>query len=199
MHTDSDESPARRRVRLGFGLAALATAALTATATAHADTAVQLPGGERSVGPYFFNSYGEHALISPALNANGTGRTAWVSGTATATAPGDTETELEVGYLVGCQVDLEGLQAELGVSIDLDAPSASAGLSIPLNAGDVTYRKITDIDLANGKAHIRYKDQGIEITGCGGYAQARSVVSLTTDEGAHRYAGSLYGQPFSIG
>ncbi|MEV6362192.1 MspA family porin [Nocardia asteroides] len=167
--------------------------------TAHADTTVDLPGGEKSVGQYYFNSFGEHAVISPALNANGTGRTAWVSGNVTATAPTGTETEVEVGYLVGCQVDLEGLSADLGATIDLDSPSLSAGLSVPLNAGEVKYSKITDLDLVDGAASIRYRDQGIEITGCGGYAQARSVVSVTTEVGPHRYSGSLYGQPFSIG
>ncbi|WP_218018455.1 MspA family porin [Nocardia amikacinitolerans] len=198
MRTDNNRMAGYRR-RIGLGLIATVIAVPTCAGTAHADTAIDLPGGERTVGPYFFNSFGEHAVISPALNANGTGRTAWVSGNATGTAPADVETELEIGYLVGCQVDLEGLKAELGATIDLDSPSVSAGLAVPLNAGEVKYAKVTDIDLVDGKASIRYRDQGIEITGCGGYAQARSVVSLTTDNGAHRYTGALYGQPFSIG
>ncbi|WP_282782717.1 MULTISPECIES: MspA family porin [unclassified Nocardia] len=178
-------------------------AAVTATAfvgtPAHADTVVHLPGGERTVGGFRFGNADERAVISPALNANGTGRTAWVSGVATATAPADSGAELEVGYIVGCQVDITGLQGDLGASIDLSSPTVSAGLSIPLRAGEVRYRKITDIDLLDGRASIRYRDQGIEITECGGYAQARSVTSVTTADGAHRFSGFLYGQPFSIG
>ncbi|MGW6619586.1 MspA family porin [Nocardia sp. NPDC055002] len=160
---------------------------------------MNLPDGERTAGPYSFSKSGETALISSALNANGTGRTAWVSGVVTAEAPADSVMELEVGYLVGCQVDLEGLEADLGADIDLKSPSISAGLSIPLNAGEVKYYKITDIDLVDGHGAINYRDQGIEITGCGGYAQARSMVSLISDDGPNRYAGYLYGRPFSIG
>lgn len=188
-----------RRGLLGSALTFAATAMLVTAGAAHADTLVQLPDGERSIGPYFMSSSAEQALISPALNANGTGRTAWVSGTVTGSAPASEKTELEVGYLVGCQVDLEGLKGELGGKIDLDSPSLDAGVSIPLDAGEVKYSRVTDIDLVDGQASIRYRDHGIEITGCGGYAQARMVVSLTTESGANRFAGSLYGQPFSLG
>lgn len=199
MHS-TNGGPARGRLaRIGFGLATAATVTMIATGTAHADTLIPLPGGERTIGPYFLNSFGEQALISPALNANGTGRTAWVTGNITGSGPAEEDLELEVGYLVGCQVNLAGLRGELGANIDLDSPSIEAGLSIPLNAGEVKYKKITDIDLVDGKASVRYRDQGIEITGCGGYAQARQVVSLTTQSGANRFAGSLYGQPFSLG
>ncbi|MBR7192578.1 MULTISPECIES: MspA family porin [unclassified Gordonia (in: high G+C Gram-positive bacteria)] len=168
-------------------------------ASASADTTVSLPGGQRTENGYMIQRSGERAVISPALNANGTGRTAWVSGKVSATSPNGVPAELEVGYLVGCQVDISGLEGSLGGELTLDSSALSAGLSIPLKAGEVKYSRVTDIDLVDGRASIRYASQGLEITGCGGYAQARSVTKVETDEGAHRYVGWLYGRPFSLG
>ena len=77
------------------------------------------------------------ALISPSLAANGAGRTAWVSGTVTADVTGITKeprparatvandghrshgtnnssthgvSRINTGYIVGCQVDITGLE-----------------------------------------------------------------------------------------
>ena len=181
------------------GVAATSLLAMSRPASANADTTVRLPGGWRSENGYTIKRSNERAVISPALNANGTGRTAWVSGVVSGTAPKGVDAELEVGYIVGCQVDISGLAGSLGGELTLDSSALSAGLSIPLKVGEVKYSRVTDIDLVDGRASIRYASQGLEITGCGGYAQARSVTKIETGEGAPRYVGWLYGRPFSLG
>ncbi|MDS1115213.1 MspA family porin [Gordonia westfalica] len=200
--TDSSGRTSTTRTALatiGVTVAAASALGISPPASARADTTVSLPGGQRTENGYTIKRSSERAVISPALNANGTGRTAWVSGTVSATAPKGVAAELEVGYLVGCQVDISGIEGSLGGKLTLDSSALSAGLSIPLKAGEVKYSRVTDIDLVNGRGGIRYASQGLEITGCGGYAQARSVTKVETDEGAHRYVGWLYGRPFSLG
>ncbi|PQP26153.1 MspA family porin [Rhodococcus opacus] len=197
----------RRGARVaGLGAAAAVVLGLMSTGAANADTFVPLPGGEKVVNAGSVTAKiarnAESALVSPSLAANGAGRTAWVSGDAFAELGGEIPEEgatLTTGYIVGCQLDITGLEAGISGSLSLDGPSASGALSLPIAPGEVKFAKIrTKEDLKPGVSAIQYRDQQIEVQGCGGYAQARAYTVLEIP-GNHYVKSTLYGQPFSIG
>ncbi|MEV2223630.1 MspA family porin [Nocardia vinacea] len=174
---------------------------------AHADTVVPLPDGEQALTtatgiPVDLTRTGETAIISQSLAANGMSRTAQLSATAYATAPGATAGSLETGYLIGCQVDLSG-GLSLGGDVYMSPGSVSPELtpSIKLVPGGVAVVKFgtKKLDPAAGAVGISYRNRGVQLSGCGGYAQARafSALSVTNDQGSAEV--TLYGDPFSVG
>jgi hypothetical protein len=223
----SNNHPAllRRGVRIA-GVAATATVAmgLFSTGAANADTFVPLPDGQK-IGPgVTITRTGEHALVSPSMAANGAGRVVWVSGNAIADvsvtpegtvgpnngpsgAPGTNNSsthgasQLNTGYIVGCQVSIADDAISAGVSggINLSGGSLGGSIGINLGPGEVKFVQIDSKDvLKPGHYSVEYQDAEIDIQGCAGYAQARAytVVEIIGD---HYSKTTLYGQPFSIG
>ena len=197
----------RRGARIaGLGAAAAVVLGLMSTGAANADTFVPLPGGEKVVNAGSVTAKiarnAESALVSPSLAANGAGRTAWVSGDVFAELGGEIPEEgatLTTGYIVGCQIDITGLEGKLSADLGFDALGMGGSLSVPIEAGEVKFAKIkTKEDLKPGVSAIQYRDQQIEVQGCGGYAQARAYTVLEIP-GNHYVKSTLYGQPFSIG
>ena len=197
----------RRGVRVaGLGAAAAVVLGLMSTGAANADTFVPLPGGEKVVNAGGVSAKiarnAESALVSPSLAANGAGRTAWVSGDVFAELGGEIPEEgatLTTGYIVGCQVDITGLKGKLSADLGFDALGMGGSLSVPIEAGEVKFAKIkSKTDLKPGVSAIQYRDQQIEVQGCGGYAQARAY-TIVEVPGNHYVKATLYGQPFSIG
>ncbi|WP_213576848.1 MspA family porin [Rhodococcus sp. USK13] len=197
----------RRGVRVaGLGAAAAVVLGLMSTGAANADTFVPLPGGEKVVNAGGVSAKiarnAESALVSPSLAANGAGRTAWVSGDVFAELGGEIPEEgatLTTGYIVGCQVDITGLEGKLSADLGFDALGMGGSLSVPIEAGEVKFAKIkSKTDLKPGVSAIQYRDQQIEVQGCGGYAQARAYTVVEVP-GNHYVKATLYGQPFSIG
>ncbi|MFI6868294.1 MspA family porin [Nocardia sp. NPDC050406] len=214
-----------RAARLaGAGATAVVAVGLLSTGAANADTFVPLPDGQKTTPNATITRTGERALISPSLAANGAGRTAWLSGnvradvTATpegevgpnngpANGPGSNNSsthgasQLNTGYIIGCQVSLADDAVSAGVSGGVDLTGVKAGGSIGLNIGpgDVKFVQIDSKDiLKSGTYSIEYQDVPVDIQGCGGYAQARAytVVEIIGD---HYSKTTLYGQPFSLG
>ncbi|MFI7003647.1 MspA family porin [Nocardia sp. NPDC050175] len=215
----------RRGVRVaGVGAAAAVAMGLLSTGAANADTFVPLPDGQK-VGPgVTISRSGERALISPSLSANGAGRVVWVSGNAIADvtvtpegkvgpnngatgAPGTNNSsthgasQLNTGYIVGCQVSIADDAISAGVSGGVNLSGANVGGSIGLNLGpgQVKFVQIDAKDILKpGTYSVEYQDAEIEIQGCAGYAQARSytVVEIIGDNYSKT---TLYGMPFSIG
>ncbi|GGK49283.1 MspA family porin [Nocardia camponoti] len=217
----------RRSVaRAGVGAAAAAVAfGLLSTGAANADTFVPLPDGQKaSPAGVTITRTGEHALISPSLAANGAGRVVWVSGTAIAEVtetpegeagpwngptgrPGSNNSsthgtsQLNTGYIVGCQVSIADDAVSAGVSGGLSTSGVSAGgsIGVGLGPGEVKFVQISSKDITKaGTYAIDYQDAEIEIQGCAGYAQARAytVVEIIGDNYSKT---TLYGAPFSIG
>lgn len=174
---------------------------------AQADTFVPLPDGdqalETAIGiPVDLSRTGELAVVSPALAGNGMSRTATLSGTVYATAPGAQSGTLVTGYLLGCQVDLSGglsLGGDIFIQPNLVFPEISP--SINLLPGGVANVKLNtkNLDPEAGAVGFAYSNRGVQVDGCGGYAQARaySVLTVKNDHGSAEV--TLYGQPFSIG
>ncbi|MEU7140606.1 MspA family porin [Nocardia sp. NPDC046473] len=214
-----------RGVRIaGAGAAAAVAMGLLSTGAANADTFVPLPDGQK-IGPgVTISRNSEHALISPSLAANGAGRVVWVSGNAvadiTATPEGKAgpnngatnnpgtnnssthgTSQLNTGYIVGCQVSIADNAISAGVSggIDLSGAKVGGSIGLKLGPGDVKFVGIDSKDITKpGVYSVEYQDAEIAIQGCAGYAQARSytVVEIIGDNYSKT---TLYGAPFSIG
>ncbi|GAD83926.1 MspA family porin [Nocardia asteroides] len=210
----------------GVGAAAAAVAfGLLSTGAANADTFVPLPDGQKvSPAGVTITRTHESALISPSMAANGAGRVVWVSGSAIAEVadtpegevgpwngpsgrPGSNNSsthgtsQLNTGYIVGCQVSIADDAIGAGVSGGVSTGGVSAGGSIGVNLGpgEVKFVQISSKDIQKaGTYAVDYQDAEIEIQGCAGYAQARAytVVEIIGD---HYSKTTLYGMPFSIG
>ncbi|PBC56408.1 MspA family porin [Rhodococcus sp. ACPA1] len=222
------KSGLRRGARIaGLGAAAAVALGLMSTGAAAADTFIPLPDGSK-VGPNVtLTRTAESALSSTSLAANGAGRVAWVSGTATADVKGIEEvtdvpaanstaktegsyngtnastthgvSRVSTGYIVGCQVDITGLSANPSFSLGLDSLSTSAGLTVPLNSGEVKYVPLAAKDIKkDGVYTLEYQDAELQVQKCGGFAQARSY-TVVEIVGNDYSKTSLYGAPFSIG
>ena len=140
---------------------------------------------------------------------NGAGRSAETYGNFTATYPKGTTGKLTVGYLVGCQINIDGLKGNLGFSLggpDLDPIDAvpipllgvAGSLSLPLNPGSVTTAVVGAKELKGTSATVQLKRFQIDVQQCGGYAQARSIAVLETT-GDYYIKSTLYGAPFTLG
>lgn len=208
------------RVRLSFGSARNAVIALCAVtgtmlaalcvgaAPAGADTFVPLPNGRNTLTTATgitvdLTRTGESAIISPAISNNGLTRTAWVSGTDFAKVKGATSGSLDTGYLIGCQVDLAG-GVSAGGDIWYSLPnsfSPEITTNFTIKPGQVATVKLGTKTLAPaaGAVGYAYHNLGIQVDGCGGYAEARAFANLTVANGAGSTVVSLYGRPFSLG
>ncbi len=193
----------RRLVHGAAGLAVL----MLGCGVAQADTVVPLPDGRQTFTtatgvPVEFSRTGEKAVVAPSLAYNGLSRTATMSATVYATAPGVTGGTLVTGYLVGCQVDLSG-GLSLGGDVYISPGSAYPEVvpSINLVPGGVAQVKFgtKKMDPKAGAIGIEYHDRGVQVDGCAGYAQARSFSTLTVTNGRGTAEVTLYGNPFSIG
>jgi hypothetical protein len=209
----------------GIGAAAAVAIGLFSTGAANADTFVPLPDGQKlGADGVVITRTGEHALISPSMAANGAGRVVWVSGNADADVPNAPETEvgpnngqlntpgsnnssthgasqINTGYIVGCQVDIASDAISAGISGGITATGGNLGGSIGVNLGpgQVKFVQIDFKDITKpGHYSVEYQDAEMEIEGCAGYAQARAytVVEVVGDNYSKT---TLYGQPFSIG
>lgn len=224
--SENRTSGVRRGARVaGIGAAAAVAIGLLSTGAANADTFVPLPDGT-TVGPAgtVIHRTGEHATISPSLAGNGTGRTVWVSGKAEADVPsapnatvgpnnGQLNTpgsnnssthgtsQINTGYIVGCQVNIGTDAISAGVSGSVSLTSVGLGGSIGLNLGpgQVKFVQIDSEDIT-GPGHwgVDYQDAEMNIQGCAGYAQARAYTVVEV-VGNNYSKTTLYGQPFSIG
>ncbi|MFI9510395.1 MspA family porin [Nocardia sp. NPDC052566] len=223
--SENRTSGLRRGARVaGVGAAAAVALGLMSTGAANADVFVPLPDGQK-VGPNVtVTRTGEHAVISPSLAANGAGRVVWVSGNAIADvavtpegtvgpnngatgAPGTNNSsthgasQINTGYIVGCQVAIADNAISAGVSgsVNLDGGSVGGSIGLQLGPGEVKFVQIDSKDITKpGVYSVEYQDAEIQIQGCAGYAQARSytVVEIIGD---HYSKTTLYGAPFSIG
>ncbi|WP_280447514.1 MspA family porin [Nocardia cyriacigeorgica] len=204
------------------GAASIAVTGLMPAAAA--DTFVPLPDGSKAGPGVTITRTGEHAVISPSMAANGAGRVVWVSGNAAADVavtpegevgpnngpadlPGSNNSsthgasQLNTGYLVGCQVSIADDAIAAGLSGGISTSGASAGgfVGVNLGPGEVKFVQIDYKDILKpGRYSVEYQDAEIQIQGCAGFAQARAytVVEIIGD---HYSKTTLYGAPFSIG
>ncbi|OZC88152.1 hypothetical protein CH282_08380 [Rhodococcus sp. 06-418-1B] len=205
-----------------LGAAASMAVGLMSTGVANAETFVPLPNGEKVAGPYKIAHFDESAKVAPQIAFNGLNRNAWATGTALSEVPEGATGTLKTGYLVGCQLDMEGLNLGFDLGAGIEGGNTNiitlfpnlfqiggegettnkieGGLSfdVPLKDREVAAVEVASKDVKGPVTAIQYQDVAISVQNCGGYAQARSYTTLELT-GDYRYKGTLYGQPFSIG
>ncbi|ORM30226.1 MspA family porin [Williamsia sp. 1135] len=141
---------------------------------------------------------GESAYPVPSVANNGAGRAAEVSGTVIV-EPGSASGTLTVGYIIGCQIDITGLTGGLSAGLDIigGGASLSGSLSVPLKPGEAAFAVVGEKEFDGTPSSVQYKQFGIDVQQCGGYAQARSA-SIVTTSGDYVIKSTLYGDPFSL-
>lgn len=216
-------------VRLaGLGAASAVALGFFSAGAANADTFVPLPDGQISktlddgTVVTVFRS-GESALISPSMGATPLHRNVWTSGLARVEVSTDAGGSIEPGYIVACQLTFGG-GADGGAGLDATvdpstgatqgAPSTSGNAGITIGPGQAVKYPILDLegeDDFGGEDHsadnsfegtngsVNWSDASFGVSGCAGYAQARSyiTVKVSTDNVSSKV--TLWGQPFSIG
>ncbi|MFC4376838.1 MspA family porin [Nocardia halotolerans] len=207
------------------GAAAVAVGMLSAGA-ANADTFVPLPGGEitktLSDGSVVtVRLVGESATISPSMGSTPVHRNAWVSGSAQVEVSGNAKGgKIRPGYVVGCQVNIDGGGVDGGVegegSWDGEdgGVGAESGAELSLGPGQAKSFYLLDLEKADDYGNedhskdnkfkgntgsVTWADSTIGLSGCGGYAQARSFVQVKVETDNVKSIVTLWGQPFSIG
>ncbi|MFT4201378.1 MspA family porin [Gordonia sp. (in: high G+C Gram-positive bacteria)] len=110
---------------------------------------------------------------------------------------------LSIGYVVGCQVDIGSLDLGLSAAItdirSLGFGGAGGTISLPLAPGQIVYAQIDKKKLEKpGTYHFDWLRSQMEIQGCGGYAQARSHITVEKTGEDHEKV-SLWGKPFTMG
>ncbi|SNY75829.1 MspA protein [Nocardia amikacinitolerans] len=213
----------------GLGAAATVAVGLFSTGAAHADTFVPLPGGEITKTltdgtVVTVRLVGESATISPSMGSTPVHRNAWVSASAQVelSGPNAKGGKIYPGYVVGCQVNIDGGGVEGGVTGEVDwsgdqvEPNvgAESGGELSLGPGQAKSFYVLDIeesdDFGNESHEKRNKFKGtsgsvtwadttIGLSGCGGYAQARSFVKVKVETTNVMSVITLWGKPFSIG
>ena len=211
----------------GIGAAATVALGLLSTGAANADTFVPLPGGEivktLSDGTVVtVRLVGESANINPSLGSTPVHRNAWVSGSAQVQVSGPNAKggKIYPGYVVGCQVNIDGGGMEGGVEGSVNwsdgepGAGAESGGELSLGPGQAKSFYVLDLEMADDygdESHqkrnkfkgstgsVTWADSTIGLTGCAGYAQARSFVKVKVETSNVLSTVTLWGQPFSLG
>ncbi|TQC51096.1 porin [Rhodococcus sp. WS4] len=211
------------------GAAAAATMGFFSVGAANADTFMPLPGGtvtqtlaDGTV--VTVNLTDESANISQSLGATPLHRNVWVSGKASVhlDGAGATGADIQPGYVLACQVDFGAeaggeagstpvVNADGTVSVPVDG-GTSAGITLgPGEAVSVDILDLESADAYGGESHSAYNsfegsdgsvtwaDSTLGVSGCAGYAQARSYVNVSVETDNLSSTVTLWGQPFSIG
>ncbi len=204
-----------RRAFAATAVAAVAAAGLSSLGAGGAAAGALPNGFKKATGidgqVVTISRTGEYAFAQQSQANNGAGRSARVSGTYTARV-NKGGGNVEVGYLVGCQVNIGSLDAGVSGSINPVGPGISGSISLPLAPGEIKKVSIDDNDFTKDKhvMSIQLSGTEIDVQGCGGYASARSYVKVLAAEGYNTDAGTvngasgiiqatLYGKPFSLG
>ncbi|MFD4267479.1 MspA family porin [Rhodococcus sp. NPDC058481] len=215
-------------LRRGLQTAAVgATAAIAlgffSAGAASADTFVPLPDGsitETLVDGTVvkLTRTGESANISPSMGSTPLHRNVWVSGSTKVEVSGGGSGTIQPGYIVACQLTLGG-KAGGGAGLKADMaketikPSAETTGSVTIGPGQAVDYKILDLEVADmfgaeqhraanpykGSGSVTWADSTLGVSGCAGYAQARSYVKVTVNTANVTSNVTLWGQPFSIG
>ncbi|MEV5838370.1 MspA family porin [Nocardia sp. NPDC052112] len=211
----------------GLGGAAALALGLLSTGAANADTFIPLPGGQivktLSDGTVLtIRLVGESATINPSMGATPVHRNAWVSGSAQVEVTDGWNGAIFPGYVVACQVNIDGGGASGGVEGTADwsgdtvtgGVGATSGANLSLGPGQAQSFYVLDLEQAddfgneshkkrnkfkNGSGSVTWADETIGLSGCGGYAQARSFVSVEVETDNVITWTTLWGQPFSLG
>ncbi|GED97114.1 hypothetical protein nbrc107697_11530 [Gordonia crocea] len=163
----------------------------------------------------------ERAVVNASLGATPLHRNVWVSGRYQITASREIKQfKVRPGYIVGCQgffdnIDnaLEGGDANFSEFDGID--EAGAGSTIALGPGKAAFFNLTDAERKDDFSterhepyfrvkksdHVKYRyvNAQLGLTGCIGFAQARSWMRLAVETDYATQILDFFGRPFSIG
>ncbi|MGJ0121087.1 MspA family porin [Williamsia sp. MIQD14] len=224
MNTSTKSS--RRAVGVAGTSAVIAVAAaLLSQGTANADVFIKLPSqtdvqtlpdGTKVT----IVRTNENAVVAPSLGGTPLHRAAQVSAKYTVTTSKKAKIRIAAGYIVGCQVSITGANSgTTGTSSQNTVTSAAtqgAGATQTLTLGPgqaaVYYvnnvekaddfgsqQQTQNVDYETKKASNSYTNEQLQLTGCAGYAQARSYAQIRIRTSNVDKQISTYGRPFSIG
>lgn len=172
---------------------------------------------------------GNSANISPSMGSTPLHRNVWASGTIDVSIDGGTAKggNIDAGYIVACQLDFGGeasggaaasagwdaIQAgTVGNPIGTSDTAVGGGLSIAPGQAvsvpilDVEYTDsygaeahTSDFDFEGNSGGFTYSDETFGVSGCAGYAQARSYATVSVSTDSVDGTVTLWGQPFSLG
>ncbi|SEC20756.1 MspA family porin [Rhodococcus koreensis] len=211
------------------GAAAAATMGFFSVGAANADTFIPLPGGSITQTladgtVVHVNLTDESANVSPSMGSTPLHRNVWVNGKAAVTldGAGAKGASITPGYILACQVDFgASANGKTGstpsvaddgtVSIPVTG-TTGAGITLgPGQAKNVTILDLEKKDAYGGESHsgankftgktgsVTWADSTLGVSGCAGYAQARSYVKVAVSTDNVSSTVTLWGQPFSIG
>ncbi|MFD6401464.1 MspA family porin [Nocardia sp. NPDC060249] len=207
----------------GFTAATTVAWGLLSTGAANADTFVPLPGGHitktLSDGTVVdISLVGESANINPSMGSTPAHRNAWVSGSAQVSVSGDGGGKIFPGYTVGCQVNISGGDAlgDAGSEVveGVGFGEVNTGGELTVGPGQAKSFYVLDLEMPDdygneshktrnafkgGSGSVTWADETIGLSGCGGYAQARSFVSVEVETDNVISWVTLWGAPFSLG
>lgn len=209
----------------GTSAALAAAAALLAQGSANADVFVKLPNQVQSTTlqdgtAITIARTGETATIAPSLGGTPLHRAAQVSARYQVTSSKKAKIRIQAGYIVGCQVNIAGLTSGItGTTTEnLAGTSTATGAgttqSLSLGPGQATQYFINQVEKADDfgsqqytnnvdyegtKLKLSYTGSQLQLTGCAGYAQARSIAVVRVRTSNVDKQVTFYGKPFSIG
>ncbi|MDO1480629.1 MspA family porin [Rhodococcus ruber] len=138
-------------------------------------------------------------VVGCQVNISGTG-----TGGATATGTG-TSTDIN---------NLADPTKSSSTGTSVGSGGISAGVGVTLSPGQAVNYHVLDLEQENAfgervnrpfmmfkgnQGSVTWGDSTLGVTGCAGYAQARSYVKVTVDTATTTHQVTLWGQPFSIG
>jgi hypothetical protein len=151
-------------------------------------------------------------------------RNVWVNGKASVVldGAGAKGASITPGYILACQVDFGAKTgAAMGSELSIDDTGNLSGVlgggsngAITLGPGQAKNVTILDLekkDAYGGESHsgaskfagktgsVTWTDSTLGVSGCAGYAQARSYVKVAVSTDNVSSNVTLWGQPFSIG
>ncbi|MFF0494731.1 MspA family porin [Nocardia sp. NPDC003482] len=221
-----------RRSKVFGAAAVLAGVALGAPGSAHADTFIPLPGGtiNRTLGDgteVTVSIDGESANINPSMGDTPVHRNVWTSGRGVVDVAGpkagSARIKIYPGYVVGCQVAIEGLTS---AGTENGSETFAAGVppvfantlgdteTLVIGPGQAVVRYLLDLEkpddygneshkqyneIHGPHASVMWTDETFAVDGCGGYAQARSFVTADVATDNTESMVTVWGAPFTIG
>ncbi|MFT4201760.1 MspA family porin [Gordonia sp. (in: high G+C Gram-positive bacteria)] len=211
------------RRALAAAAVVLAAATTAAAMTADAD-ARRLPGGEVSrklVDGTTVKArlYDEGVRYHPGNVANiGTSREVWVSGKIVANVGGKSNAKggnIYGGYVVGCQVNLIGVDSGNNSGNNYGYPTATAGGTLHIGPGQAGWVPIIQTTSGSNASYtgynvntftfrghrggIAFSQEGFRVNGCAGHASARARFTIEVETETTRAQIVLWGKPFTLG
>ncbi|MFC8525774.1 MspA family porin [Nocardia sp. NPDC057227] len=151
-------------------------------------------------GPTFVVGSSDESIDKvPPLNAAGTVREVYISGSSYTRSPA--AGTLAVGYHVGCAVDLQGINAGIGPDDDGDPDWTDIGLtaSVSVRPGTIAEVPLAKKDVVAGaSARINMRDVHLVINGCIGPAVIRQYTTMQVYTDQISDMGAVYGDPLWI-